>query len=239
MGDLRPLRIAHWRFIFSFLMDPFVGLHRRKNYYCFLNSVWEQPGDAMRDAYICSCPHCGTRNRIDSTNLELTAKCGRCHQSFSPHGCNKEITPVLTLRCSQCHTKNRVPVSKLDTGGKCGRCGAVLDLQDVYTGRTVMVTDANLHQTVLCSPLPVLLYGWAPWCSVCSGINSQVEQMAVETKGKIRVAKVNIEANPQIASTYRILSVPTFFIFDAGKLVEQMPGAVPKHELMMKMAGFI
>jgi thioredoxin 2 len=193
----------------------------------------------MRDAYICSCPHCGTKNRIDRTNMELTAKCGRCHQSFSPQSCKKEMDPVLTLRCGQCRTKNRVPVSKLNAGGKCGRCGVVLDHHNVYTGKTVMVSDADFHQTVLGSPLPVLLYGWAPWCSVCSGINSQVEQMAAETKGKIRVAKVNIEANPEIASKYSILSVPTFFIFDAGKLVEQIPGAVPKHELMMKMALFI
>ena len=193
----------------------------------------------MRDAYICSCPHCGTKNRIDNTNMDLTAKCGRCHESFSPQGCHKEVDPVLTLRCGQCRTKNRVPVSKLNASGKCGRCGAVLDHRDVYTGRTVVVTDANFHQTVMDSPLPVLLYGWATWCSVCSGINSQVEQLAAETKGKIRVAKVNIESNPEISSKYNILSVPSFFIFDAGKFVEQMPGAVPKHELMMKMAKFI
>lgn len=66
-----------------------------------------------------------------------------------------------------------------------------------------------------------------------------VEQMASETKGKIRVAKVNIEANPEIASKYNMLSVPPFFIFDAGNLKEQLPGAVPKHDLMMKMAMFI
>jgi thioredoxin-like negative regulator of GroEL len=63
--------------------------------------------------------------------------------------------------------------------------------------------------------------------------------MAVETKGKIRIAKVNIESNPTIASRYSILSVPSFFIFDAGKLVEHLQGAVPKHDLMMKMARFI
>ncbi len=193
----------------------------------------------MRDAYICTCPHCGTKNRIGSTKMELTAKCGRCHESFSPQGCNKEADPVLTLRCGECRTKNRVPLSKLNAGGKCGRCGAVLEHKDLFSGRTVMVTDANFQQSVLNSPLPVLLYGWAPWCSVCSSTGPQVEQMAAETKGKIRVAKVDIESNPQIASKYNILSVPSFFIFDAGKLMEQLPGAVPKHELMMKMARFI
>jgi thioredoxin 2 len=132
-----------------------------------------------------------------------------------------------------------VPVSKLNAGGKCGRCGAVLDSKDLFSGRSVMVTDADFQKSVLNSPLPVLLYAWAPWCSVCSSTGPQVEQMAAETKGKIRIAKVNIESNPTIASRYSILSVPSFFIFDAGKLVEHLQGAVPKHDLMMKMARFI
>lgn len=193
----------------------------------------------MEDTFLCTCPHCGTKNRIPNDRVEATVKCGRCHKSFMPEGCNKEVNPVLTLRCGKCHTKNRVPVSKLHAGAQCGRCATVLDHQDVFTGKTIMVTDDNFHRTVLTSPLPVLLYAWAQWCSVCSSTGPMVEQMALETKGKIRVAKINIEANPQMASKYNILSVPSFFIFDAGNLKEQLPGAVPKHDLMMKMAMFI
>ena len=103
----------------------------------------------------------------------------------------------------------------------------------------MVVTDANFPRTVLQSPLPVLLYGWAPWCSVCSGTGPQVEQLAAETKGKIRVAKVNIDTSPQLAAQYNILSVPSFFIFDGGQFKEHIPGAVPKHDLMMKMSRYI
>lgn len=193
----------------------------------------------MRETTICICPHCRTKNRIPDDKLELTAKCGRCRRSFSPLSCEKETGTLLTLRCCHCRTKNRVPASKLHAGAKCGRCGTALPHQDIMTGRTLMVTDANFPQAVLESPLPVLLYGWAAWCSVCSTTGPQVEQLASETKGKIRVAKVNIEANPQLAAKYNILSVPAFLIFDAGDLKEHLPGAVPKHELMMKMAGYI
>jgi thioredoxin 2 len=193
----------------------------------------------MKDTIICTCPNCGTKNRIPKDRMENAIKCGRCHEPFSPEGCHKEAIPVLTLRCSECRTKNRVPVSKLHSGAQCGRCATVLDHKDVFTGKTVMVTDNNFHQTVLTSPLPVLLYGWAPWCSVCSSTGPMVEQLSSETKGKIRIAKVNIEANPQLASKYNILSVPSFFIFDAGTLKEQIPGAIPKHDLLMKMAMFI
>ena len=102
-----------------------------------------------------------------------------------------------------------------------------------------MVTDANFPQTVLNSPLPVLMYGWSPSCSVCATTGPEVERLASETKGKVRVAKVNVEANPQLASKYNVLAVPSYFIFDGGQMKEQMPGAVPRHDLMMKMAHYI
>ena len=193
----------------------------------------------MTDTYICTCPHCGTKNRIPENRMEMIAKCGRCHDSFSPQSCHKQENVVLTLRCSKCRTKNRVPASKLNAGAKCGRCSTVLQHQNVMTGTTVMVTDANFHQTVVDSPLPVLLYGWSPTCPVCTTTGPQVEQMAAETKGKVRVAKVNVATNPHLATTYNILSVPSFLIFDAGKLKEQIPGAVPKQDLMFKMARYI
>jgi thioredoxin 2 len=193
----------------------------------------------MTDTHICTCPHCGTKNRIPDHRMAMTAKCGRCHESFSPQTSHRQPEMVLTLRCSSCRTKNRVPASKLKAGAKCGRCGAGLQHQNVMTGTSLMVTDANFQQTVIDSPLPVLLYGWSPTCPVCSTTGPQVEQMAAETKGKVRVAKINVEANPHLATTYNILSVPSFLIFDAGKLKEQIPGAVPKHDLLFKMARYI
>jgi thioredoxin 2 len=185
-----------------------------------------------------ACPKCGAKNRIPADKLDLAPKCGRCHESLKAE-IDRQQSVVLTLRCSQCHTKNRVPQVKLHAGAKCGRCGTPIEHEGILDGRTVMVTDATFDRTVLQSPLPVLLYGWAPWCSVCSGTGPQVEQMAAETRGKVRVAKVNIDTSPQVASKYDILSVPAFFIFDGGALKEHLPGAVPKHELMMKMAHYI
>jgi thioredoxin 2 len=193
----------------------------------------------MTNAYICTCPHCGTKNRIPENRMATTARCGRCHESFSPQNVHKQEEVVLTLRCSNCRTKNRVPAAKLNAGAKCGRCAAALQHQNVLTGTTVMVTDANFHQTVVDSPLPVLLYAWSTTCPVCTTTGPQVEQMASETKGKVRVAKLNVEANPHLATTYNVSSVPTFLIFDAGKLKEQIPGAVPKHDLLYKMARYI
>ena len=193
----------------------------------------------MADTIIVQCPHCHARNRIPASRTDQEAKCGRCHRPIDPNQGPAADTRVLTLRCAQCQTKNRVPAAKLYAGAKCGRCGAVLPHQDVDTGRTVMVTDANFDATVLQSPLPVLLYAWAPWCSVCSSVNPQVDQLASEAKGRIRVGRLNVETNPGLASKFNILSVPAFFIFDGGQFKEHFAGGLPRHELMMKMAAYL
>jgi len=195
-------------------------------------------GVPMVETTIIACPHCNAKNRIPASMPDRAAKCGRCHKPLQAEP-EASDTRVLNLRCGQCRTKNRVPAAKLHAGAKCGRCGAALPHQDIDTGRTVMVTDANFARTVLQSPLPVLLYSWAPWCPVCSSTGPQVDQMAFETRGKIRVGKLNVDASPQLASKYNILSVPAFIIFDGGQFIEHLSGAIPKHELMMKMAAYI
>jgi thioredoxin 2 len=194
----------------------------------------------MAESDIVVCPHCSAKNRVPAHSDRQTAKCGRCHQPLGPAAGAERTGPrILTLRCSQCRTKNRIPEDKLKDGAKCGRCAAPLHLQDINTGRTVMVTDANFEQTVLNSPLPVLLYGWAPWCSVCGSTGPQVDRLALDTRGRIRVGKLNVETNPQLASRFSIFSVPAFFIFDGGQLKEHLAGAMPVHDLMMKMAAYI
>jgi len=62
--------------------------------------------------------------------------------------------------------------------------------------------------------------------------------LAAESKGKLRVGKLNVEANPAVSSKYNILGVPFLFIFDNGQLKENLPGAIPKHEIMIKMAHY-
>jgi len=197
--------------------------------------------DKLMNSSIITCPHCGTKNRLNPAMgaADRQPKCGRCHQPLPVPDPGGDGRSFLTLRCGQCQAKNRVPADKLQDNPKCGRCKAPLQYQDAGNGRPVVVSDANFPQTVLQSPLPVLLYAWAPWCSICSGTNSMVDQLALDTKGKFRVGKLNIQTNPQLANQYDILSVPSFFIFDGGRLKLHLPGAVPKHELMIKMAAYL
>jgi thioredoxin 1 len=66
-----------------------------------------------------------------------------------------------------------------------------------------------------------------------------VDQFAVESKGKVRVGKVNVDSSPMLASKYNIMSVPFIFIFDNGQMKESGPGGLQKHDMMIKMAPYL
>jgi thioredoxin 2 len=121
----------------------------------------------------------------------------------------------------------------------CGRCHEPLPIKDVFLPQPVMVTDSNFDDMVLKSPLPVLLFCWAPWCPTCGTVAPIIDEFAHTTKGKVRVGKLNVDANPLIARRYNILSVPYLFIWDGGQLKESLPGGLQKYELMMKMAPYL
>ena len=189
---------------------------------------------------IVHCPACHAGNRIplDRTGSSA-AKCGKCKAPLFPEKTEPTPGELYRLRCLQCGARNRIPAQKLDAGPKCGKCGAPLPCEELVAPQPVMVTDANFDSKVLKSPLPVLLFAWASWCPSCGAAAPIIDQFAAEAKGKVRVGKLNVDANPQLANRFSIMSVPFLFIFDQGELRESMPGALQKHELMIKLAPYI
>ena len=143
------------------------------------------------------------------------------------------------FRCADCGTKNRIPAAALGKVGKCGKCGAALRTQELLAGEPVMVTDANFDVMVLKSPLPVLVYCWATWCPTCTQTAPIIEGFAHDARGRVRVGKLNVDPNPALSTRFDIRSVPFLLIFDHGRLVESIPGGLPRHELMMKMGKFL
>jgi len=92
-------------------------------------------------------------------------------------------------------------------------------------------TDSNFATEVLQSPQPVLVDFWAPWCAPCRQIAPMIEQLAGENAGSVKVGKVNIDENPQVAKEYGVLSIPTLMLFRDGQVVEKLVGARPKSQM--------
>lgn len=143
------------------------------------------------------------------------------------------------LRCKNCQTKNRIPHNKIGTVAKCGRCQSAIDTRELLQSAPIMVTDANFEETVLRSSLPILLDCWATWCSACATLTPTLETMARDFKGRFRVAKLNVEANPILTAKYDLRSLPTLLIFDKGQLKDMLVGALPKEVIFEKMSPFI
>ena len=190
-------------------------------------------------AIIRRCPACGTKNKIPAGKSLANAKCGKCHATMGASSTTEDASANYTIRCLECKARNRVPGHKVDAGAKCGKCGSNLATTELFIPQPVMVTDTNFEKMVMGSPLPVLLFAWAPWCPTCGAVAPIIDDFARDSKGKIRVGKVNIDTNQHIASRFNILSVPYLFIFDNSELKESLPGGMQKHQLMMKLAHYL
>jgi thioredoxin 2 len=185
------------------------------------------------------CSQCGATNRIPADKTGMAAKCGKCHAPLAVEQNTSVPDEAAKLRCTECGVKNKIPPGKIDAGAKCGKCGALLKTEALSEPQPVMITDSNFEGKVLKSPLPVLMFAWAPWCPTCGAVTPIIDDFAAQAKGRVRVGKVNVDANPMLANKYNIMSVPFLFIFDNGQMKESMPGGLQKHELMMKFARYI
>ena len=99
-------------------------------------------------------------------------------------------------------------------------------------GATKAVTDDTFVSEVLQSDTPVLVDFWAEWCGPCLRVAPVLEEIANELGDKVKVVKLDIDANPNTARDYRVLSVPTLTVFKGGEPVQSVAGARPKGDLV-------
>ena len=99
--------------------------------------------------------------------------------------------------------------------------------------------EENFQKEVLESVVPVMVDFYADWCGPCKMVSPIVEQLAEEYTGALKVGKVNVDENMNLASQYRIMSIPAIMFFKNGEVADQIIGAVPKQQLIDKIEGLI
>lgn len=96
------------------------------------------------------------------------------------------------------------------------------------SSKSIEITDRNFQSEVLESKVPVLVDFWAEWCGPCRLLGPTIDELAEHFGDSIKIAKLDVDANPRTASAYGILSIPTVLIFHNGEVVSALVGVQPK-----------
>ena len=97
---------------------------------------------------------------------------------------------------------------------------------------TIEITKENFEEVVLKNELPVLVDFWATWCGPCKMIGPLVEELSEEMAGKVVVGKLNVDKQPELATKYQVMSIPTLLLFKNGEVAEKRVGFMPKEKLV-------
>ena len=99
----------------------------------------------------------------------------------------------------------------------------------------VILTKENFETEVLKSDIPVLVDFWATWCGPCMMLSPVIAELAEELEGKVKVGKVNVDEQNELALQYRVASIPTLLLFKNGELVKTSVGFMPKNDIIANL----
>ena len=103
----------------------------------------------------------------------------------------------------------------------------------------VTLSDATFDESVGSAETPIVVDFWAEWCGPCKMIAPALEEIASEQSGRIRIAKLNVDDNPDTARRYDVMSIPTLLVFQGGQPVKRLVGAKGKGQLLQDLSEFI
>ena len=136
--------------------------------------------------------------------------------------------------CPDCGQLNRVSDDRDARKGKCAKCGSAL-----FTGKPVALGQGNFDRQIKSDDLPVLVDFWATWCGPCRAMAPVFEAAAAEMEPRMRFAKVDTDAEQELAARYRIQSIPTLILFKGGREVARQSGAMGSGDLKRWIAGHV
>lgn len=136
------------------------------------------------------------------------------------------MSTPLAIPCPHCGALNRVPPERVGGQPNCGRCK-----QALFDGHPVQLTAANFDAVAGRGDLPVLVDFWAPWCGPCVGFAPVFSEAARRFEPRLRLAKVDTEAQPQLGQRFGIRSIPTLLLLRQGREIARQSGALNAAQL--------
>jgi thioredoxin 2 len=133
----------------------------------------------------------------------------------------------VIVSCPQCQRANRIAFGALDKSTRCGHCRTAIFAPET----PIDVADAATFDAAATGALPLIVDFWAPWCGPCRMVAPELERLARSNAGRYLVLKVNTDEQTELASRFRIRSIPTLAIVVEGREVDRFAGARPAQEI--------